>query len=136
MDFVQTLTWVMTTLGFIGFIFAGQRKWWAWYINSACQILWATYALVTGQLAFLVYAAAYFVIFAYNAYMWTKDHLVVKRMLQEAADLKPGEEGSWILPGGAKATFSLVPPEPEDDGMIIHNTKLDGSKLYTVPDKE
>lgn len=104
MDFTQILTWVMVIVGFIGFRFVGLKKWWAWYINLACQILWATYALVTGQLAFLASAAAYFVIFAWNAYKWTKDHLIVKKILSE------------------------------DDGMIIHNTKLDGSQLYTIPE--
>ncbi|QFG09772.1 hypothetical protein PBI_SHIBA_66 [Arthrobacter phage Shiba] len=160
MDFTQILTWVMVIVGFIGFRFVGLKKWWAWYINLACQILWATYALVTGQPAFLASAAAYFVIFAWNAYKWTKDHLVVKKILKEMWENK---SGTHILPGGVEVTYeygvdraklfdvaSLHPKEfnldfadkpdefhmEESDGMIIHNTKLDGSPVYTTPDME
>lgn len=83
METGQLLSWVVSIVGFTGFIFAGKKKWWSWYINLGCQILWGAYALVTGQLAFLVFAAAYFVIFGVNAYKWTKDHLLVKRLFEE-----------------------------------------------------
>jgi hypothetical protein len=128
---IQLLTWIMTTVGFIGFIFVGQKKWWGWYINLVCQILWATYALATGQPAFLAFAAAYFVIFARNAYKWTKDHLAVKKVLKAMAE---NESGTHILPGGVEVTYEFVKDgKPVEDGMIIHNTKLDGSPVYTLP---
>jgi hypothetical protein len=79
--FVQLLTWVLGAVGLTGFYFAGKRVWWSWYINLGCQILWVTYALVTGQPAFLVTAAVYSAIFARNAYKWTKDYRNVKRIL-------------------------------------------------------
>ncbi|ASM62342.1 hypothetical protein SEA_NIGHTMARE_66 [Arthrobacter phage Nightmare] len=88
---VQVLTWVMSLVGFIGFIFVGQKKWWGWYINLVCQILWATYALVTGQLAFLAFAAAYFVIFARNAFKWTKDELASRKLRTSVSQLQVGE---------------------------------------------
>ncbi|AXH46725.1 membrane protein [Arthrobacter phage DevitoJr] len=88
---VQVLTWVMSLVGFIGFIFVGQKKWWGWYINLVCQILWATYALVTGQLAFLAFAAAYFVIFARNAFKWTKDELASRKLRNGVSQLQVGE---------------------------------------------
>ena len=81
MDFGQILSWVVGAVGLTGFYFAGKRVWWSWYINLGCQILWASYALVTGQPAFLVTAAVYSVIFGRNAYKWTKDHRNVKRIL-------------------------------------------------------
>lgn len=81
MMFGQILSWVVGVVGLTGFYFAGKRVWWSWYINLGCQILWASYALVTGQPAFLVTAAVYFVIFGGNAYKWTKDHLNVKRII-------------------------------------------------------
>lgn len=101
MDFfnIQTLTWVMTTIGFIGFIFAGKNKWWAWYINLGVQILWAIYALATGQPAFLASAVTYFAIFALNAYQWTKDHTEVKKIIKGAEN----DPSTHILPG---AVFS------------------------------
>lgn len=135
MDFIQTLTWVMTSIGFLGFIFAGRKKWWAWYINLVVQIMWATYALATGQPAFLVSAVAYFIIFAFNAHRWTKEHFENKRVLQQLFAAAPGTK--HLLPGGAEVTLidvsSKHPPLPED-GMIIHNTKLDGSPAFTTPD--
>ncbi|QFG13677.1 hypothetical protein PBI_SHEPARD_70 [Arthrobacter phage Shepard] len=118
---IQVLTWIMTTIGFIGFIFAGKRKWWAWYINLACQILWATYALATGQLAFLAFAAAYFVIFAHNAYKWTKDHLVVKKILNS----EPGTKHKY---GGATVTRmedtpNETPEEISEESNLVRHAR-------------
>lgn len=115
----------MVLIGFTGFIFAGRKLWWAWYINLLVQILWAIYALVTGQLAFLVSAAAYFVIFGINAVKWTKEHLSQKRWI------KMLEEGRLYDVGSLHPT--IYKPGSEDDGMIIHNVKLDGTPAYTVP---
>ncbi len=112
---IQALTWVMTTVGFIGFIFAGKRKWWAWYINMACQILWLVYALATGQPAFLAFAAAYFVIFAHNAFKWTKEHLNVKRILKEMTDNKSGT----TMFNGVELTYNMIEPE-EESNLVRH----------------
>lgn len=106
----------MVIVGFIGFRFVGLKKWWAWYINLFCQILWATYALVTGQLAFLASAAAYFIIFAWNAYKWTKDHLVTKRILRE---MSANKSGTWLMPGGVQVSYDFVETESEDDGAVF-----------------
>lgn len=67
MDIGQILSWLVGAVGLTGFYFAGKKVWWSWYINLFCQILWFTYAIVTGQPAFLVTAAVYSVIFAINA---------------------------------------------------------------------
>lgn len=125
MELGQILSWVMVAVGLIGFYFAGKKKWWSWYINLFCQILWWTYALVTGQPAFLVSAAVYSAIFAVNAYKWTKDHLYVKRMLAREAEM--------LAQGISNTGETMVLP---DDGMIIHNTKLDGSAAYSQLDIE
>lgn len=106
-DFTQILSWVMTTIGFAGFIFAGKKEWWAWYINMACQILWFVYALATGQPAFLAFAVAYFVIFARNAYLWTKDHRDAKKIWA----LNPGESAKF----GRGTTVTMLSNLPEDD---------------------
>lgn len=90
MEIGQILSWIIVAIGLIGFYFAGKRKWWSWYINLGCQILWWTYALVTGQPAFLVSAAVYSAIFAVNAYKWTKEHLNVKRILSDLEVTEPG----------------------------------------------
>jgi hypothetical protein len=112
---IQLLTWIMTTVGFIGFIFAGKKKWWAWYINLVVQILWALYALATGQPAFLASAVAYFVIFAVNAYKWTKDHLNVKKILADAEQ----NPGPHELPGGVIVTYDFGVNYPDIDGAVF-----------------
>jgi hypothetical protein len=111
MDIGQILSWVVGAVGLTGFYFAGKRVWWSWYINLGCQILWFAYALVTGQPAFLVTAAVYFVIFAINACKWTKEHLAVKRMLNDAKKLEPKPESNLIL--HARRELELIGEEPE-----------------------
>lgn len=163
MDFATILSWSVVAIGLVGFYFAGKKKWWSWYINLFCQILWWTYALVTGQPAFLVSAAVYSAIFAVNAYKWTKDHLYVKRMIahdtrepvsfkntQDKLDAMFPEAGVLTQHTKLIDIASPHPKEfnldlmnqigpihiPESQGMIIHNTKLDGSPTHTPLDIE
>ncbi|QPX62531.1 membrane protein [Arthrobacter phage Truckee] len=105
MELGQILSWLVGAIGLTGFYFAGKRVWWSWYINILCQILWVAYALVTGQPAFLATAAVYSVIFGWNAYKWTKDHLVVRNILKE---IKKSDGDTHILPGGVKVTASIM----------------------------
>jgi hypothetical protein len=122
MDIGQILSWVVTSVGFVGFIFAGQKRWWCWYINLGCQILWGAYAFATGQPAFLVFAVAYFVIFARNAYKWTKDHRDAKKIWA----LEPGETVRF----GRNTTVTVLPTLPEEDSNLVtharHELKLMG----------
>lgn len=118
---IQILTWIMTSVGLTGFLFAGKKLWWAWYINLACQILWAVYALVTGQPAFLVSAVTYFVIFAVNAYKWTKDHLDVKKIWE----LKPGETAEF----GRNTTVTMLPKLPEEESNLVQHARHELSLL-------
>jgi hypothetical protein len=117
----QILSWIMTTVGFIGFIFVGRKEWWGWYINLACQILWAIYALATAQPAFLAFAAAYFVIFAFNAYKWTKDHRVAKKIWES----EPGTVTKF-----GNATITRLPDDSKEESNLVqharHELKLIG----------
>lgn len=70
----QLWSWILTIVGVAGFILAGRKVWWCWYINIACQGLWFAYALVTKQYGFIVAALVYTVVFTKNAIEWTKDH--------------------------------------------------------------
>lgn len=112
----QVLSWFMTTIGFVGFIFAGKKKWWAWYINLACQILWFVYAFATGQPAFLAFAVAYFVIFARNAWLWTKEHRRAKKFRDSVSQL---QVGGTILHDGVKITRNPDPTE-EESNLVKH----------------
>jgi len=73
-DIAQIMSWVVTIVGLVGFYFAGQKKWWCWYINIFCQFLWTIYAIVSNQPAFLLSVVVYSFIFGRNAYRWTKEH--------------------------------------------------------------
>lgn len=72
----ELFSWVVTIVGCVGFILAGKKVWWAWYVNIANQIAWVVFALVSGYEAFLVGTAFYLVVFVRNAYLWTKNRNV------------------------------------------------------------
>lgn len=83
----QYWSWLLSIVGVAGFVLAGKKIWWAWYINLGCQVLWFTYAIVTEQYGFILGAAVYTVVFAINARKWTIEHLEKKRL---AEDLRSG----------------------------------------------
>ncbi|WNN94579.1 PnuC-like nicotinamide riboside transporter [Arthrobacter phage Lewando] len=82
----QILSWVVTVIGITGFFLAGKRIWWCWYLNLFCQVLWYWYATVSNTPAFYVAATFYTGVFGINAWKWTKEHIAVKRMLEEEAE--------------------------------------------------
>lgn len=67
-------SWALTAVGVTGFILAGRKVWWAWYVNLARQGLWITYAVSTRQWGFLVAAGLYVYVFGRNAIAWTREH--------------------------------------------------------------
>jgi hypothetical protein len=101
MEHGQFLSWLVGVVGLTGFYFSGKKVWWSWYINLGCQILWVAYALVTGQPAFLATAAVYSVIFGINAYKWTKDHRVAKKIWES----EPGT----VMKFGKGTTITRLP---------------------------
>lgn len=80
-------SFLLVAVGLAGFIATGQKFWWGWYINIACQGLWFTYGFVTGQWGFIAGAIVYTVVFIRNAYKWTKDHFIPK-WIGESATVK------------------------------------------------
>lgn len=91
----QYWSWILTAFGLTGFVLAGRKIWWCWYINIACQILWFTYAIVTKQLGFVVAAVVYAVVFSQNAIRWTKEH-----RLKKTAELireDPKKSSEWCM---------------------------------------
>jgi hypothetical protein len=67
-------SFILTAVGISGFWLAGRKVWWAWWVNVGCQVLWATYAVVTEQYGFIIAAGFYTVVFMKNALAWTKEH--------------------------------------------------------------
>jgi hypothetical protein len=74
MDNAQILSWIVGAIGIGGFFLAGRKVWWCWYVNIACQVFWALYAIASETPAFFVTAGFYTVVFGWNAYKWTKEH--------------------------------------------------------------
>lgn len=74
----QYWSWLLTVVGVTGFILAGRKVWWCWYVNIACQGLWITYAIVTKQWGFIVASLVYTVVFAQNALKWTREHVQLR----------------------------------------------------------
>lgn len=86
----QFLTWFVTLVGVLGFILAGRKVWWAWYINIANQLAWIAVALITGYYAFLFGTIIYLYVFVRNAYLWTKEHFAEKdRIFEEELAKQP-----------------------------------------------
>lgn len=67
-------SWILTIVGLTGFVLAGRKVWWCWYLNLAAQILWFSYGFATHQYGFIVSALVYTVVFAKNARDWTREH--------------------------------------------------------------
>lgn len=70
----QLWSYLLGVVGLVGFILAGRRVWWSWYVNLACQGLWFAYAIITSQFGFLISSIVYAFVFTQNSIKWTKDH--------------------------------------------------------------
>lgn len=70
----QYWSWLLGAVGVVGFVLAGRRVWWSWYVNLGCQGIWFAYAFVTQQYGFIATALVYTVVFGKNAISWTKEH--------------------------------------------------------------
>lgn len=66
-------SWALTLIGVSGFLLAGRKVWWAWYVNIANQALWLAYSLLTEQWGFLVGVVIYLWVFIGNARRWTAE---------------------------------------------------------------
>ncbi|WGH21755.1 hypothetical protein SEA_INKED_70 [Arthrobacter phage Inked] len=126
---IQILTWIMTTVGLTGFLLVGKKIWWAWYINLGVQILWAIYALVTGQPAFLASAVTYFLIFALNAFKWTRDERKARNFRKRVAQL---DIGGTILHDGVQITRN--PLEEEDESNLVKHARHELNLIGEEPE--
>ena len=75
----ELFSWLVTVVGLFGFWLAGNKVWWAWYVNIANQVMWVIFAVVSGYYAFLLGTAFYLFVFVKNAIQWTREHNEVKR---------------------------------------------------------
>lgn len=70
----QWWSWALTLVGVACFFLAGKKVWWAWYVGLGGQLLWLAYALISGQLGFLVGVFLYTFVYSKNAWEWTREH--------------------------------------------------------------
>lgn len=87
-------SWILTAVGLTGFILAGRKIWWCWYINIACQALWFAYAIFTEQYGFIVASIAYTFVFTQNAVKWTRERNMRRMRVYSACN--PDTNG-WCL---------------------------------------
>ena len=76
-------SWLLTIIGITGFVLAGRKVWWAWYVNIGCQGLWFAYAIVSKQYGFIASALLYTIVFSQNAKKWTKEYSDAKEKNKE-----------------------------------------------------
>lgn len=117
----QWWSWILTAVGLTGFILAGRKVWWSWYVNIACQGLWYAYAIVTEQWGFIVAATAYTFVFSQNAYKWTKEHF--------------DENEGWDF---NEYSYSLETPVEEINGRLVepYSFTLNSWELMTMDQDE
>lgn len=70
----EVWSYILTIVGLTGFYFVGKKKWWAWWINIGCQVLWFTYAIVTHQYGFIAASVAYTIVFTDNLLKWRRQN--------------------------------------------------------------
>jgi hypothetical protein len=107
-------SWLLTAVGVTGFVLAGRKVWWAWYVNIACQFLWLAYALITEQYGFIVASGVYFVVFTRNAVRWTREQFA-----------KPCWSCGEVIPGTCGCDPELKGAAGERQRQIEHFKECD-----------
>jgi hypothetical protein len=88
-------SYILGIVGVIGFLLAGQKIWWSWYINLGNQALWLAYSIITEQWGFLLATAVYTAVFARNAYTWTKEHRLEQRAAKNVEEVRASLQYAW-----------------------------------------
>lgn len=72
---MSSLTWsiILSVIGVLGAWLAGNKSWYGWAIGVFVQVLWAIYAIVTGQYGFLIGCVAFGFIYGRNLIRWRRD---------------------------------------------------------------
>lgn len=107
MDPNQIWSWILSAVGLSGFFLAGKKVWWAWYVNIANQVLWTFYSFYTQQWGFLAGTAFYLWVFSRNAYLWTKEYLMISKSMVHFEE-RPSN--------GEPPGFKITRKEGETDG--------------------
>lgn len=68
------MPYVLSVIGVTAMLIIGRGKWYGWAIALFNECLWLIFAIVTGQYGFIIGAAIYGAVNAYNAYNWKQEH--------------------------------------------------------------
>ena len=71
----ENLIWSISlaAVGILGIYMAGNKSPLGWAVSFGAQLLWVVFAIVTGQLGFILSAVAYGTIYGRNYLRWRKD---------------------------------------------------------------
>jgi len=68
-------SYCLAPFGLLGMAVVGRKKTWGWLLSMSTQVLWATYAVGTGQFGFLLGTVSYFVIYLKSWLKWRRDDM-------------------------------------------------------------
>lgn len=74
------MPYILSIVGVTGMLVIGAGRWWGWVIALANECLWLGFAIVTQQYGFIIGAAIYGTVNAYNAMRWRRNHTVIRVM--------------------------------------------------------
>lgn len=69
---MTNLIWsiALAAVGIAGIWLAGSKRWEGWALGVLAQVAWIVFALVTGQLGFILSALAYGFVYGRNLWRW------------------------------------------------------------------
>lgn len=70
---MEAWSWILTFFGVLGIYLAGKKNKNGWLIGIGSQILWVSFAIITGQYGFIVAAFIYGSIYLKNYLAWKKE---------------------------------------------------------------
>jgi hypothetical protein len=66
-------SWCLAPFGLLGMWATGRKKTWGWLLSLTTQVLWAVYAVGTGQYGFLIGTCSYAAVYLKNWLSWRRD---------------------------------------------------------------
>ena len=70
----EVMPYVLSVIGVMAMLTIGRNHWYGWAIAFTNECLWLIFAITTTQYGFILGAAIYGAVNAYNAYNWRQEH--------------------------------------------------------------
>jgi hypothetical protein len=120
-------SFLLAAIGIAGVYLAGKQNYWGWGLGVIAQVLWAVYAVTTGQWGFLVTCFAYAYIYGKNFFAWSPG---IKVKLGRREQIQRGGIGSTNIQVGGD--FKPVHGYATG-GYVNAHPPLESPASYTVP---